>query len=112
MEITKINPRGYSCTVIFTGSHYYFYSDYAGLFAIAERVNVRENIGTNKQDFTIQAGNDHLLGGSLGSASVCAEIAKRFISKSENKYIPQKVRYTVEAANLENHVLKVEAVSR
>jgi len=111
MEISSINPHGYKCSVIFVGSHYYFYSEYAGLFAIAERVNTRENIHTNKQDFILTVGNSHLLGGSLTPAT-CVAIAKRFIDKSENKYISRTVNYEVRKANLENYFMRVEAIAR
>lgn len=112
MEIMKINPRGYACTVIFTGSHYYFMSDFCGLIAIAERVNVRENIGSGKQDFTLIYGNEHLSGGSLGGV-VAAEIARAFIRKQENKYVSTKVTFVSEQwQDLDKKYLSVQALDR
>lgn len=93
MEISIINPRGYRTAVIFTGSHYYFRSDFAGLFAIAERVSADYN--NNEMHFKLTYGNSTLAGGSLGG-SHAASVAKTFIRKSENRYIPQNVIFDEE----------------
>ena len=110
MEITKINPRGYSSTVIFTGTAYYFISDYCGLFAVAERVNIRENIGTEKQDFALVYGSEHLNGGSLGG-SQAASVAKAFIRKAEQRYLPQTVNFISEKyEDLSRKAVKISVV--
>lgn len=110
MEFSHISPRGYSCHVIFTGSHYYFYSDFAGLFAIAER-DYKKSRETGKETFSLKYGNDHLLGGSLGG-SVAATVAKTFIRKAENKYIQKECTFIEEKTNLQNYALTVCAVDR
>lgn len=95
MEFANINPRGYAVTVIFTGPKYFFFSRYAGVFAVAERVNIRENCGTDKQDFALVYGNDHLLGGSLGGSQAAA-VARAYIRKNENRYTRQHVSFVSE----------------
>ena len=109
MEFSHIHPHGYSVHVIFNGSNYFFYSDWCGLIAIAERATPIEE--RNKEVFNLVYGNEHLSGGSLGG-SVLESIAKRFISKAENKYITKKCEYNVTRADLSNHYLKIEALGR
>lgn len=79
MEISVLKSKGYTFSVIFTGSHYYFISSWCGVAAVAVRNGQSDN-------FTIYYGNEHLLGGSFGSGSILP-LVKRFINKSENKYI-------------------------
>lgn len=83
MEISVISSRGYQINVIFVGSHYYFHSPFAGVVAIAERSG---NYETGKAHFILRAGNNYLIGGSLGG-SVLFSVAKKFIKKNECKYI-------------------------
>lgn len=83
MEISVISARGYQINVIFVGSHYYFHSPFAGVVAIAERSG---NYETGKAHFILRAGNDNLIGGSLGG-SVMFSVAERFIRKSECKFV-------------------------
>lgn len=83
MEISTISARGYQINVIFVGSYYYFHSPFAGLVAIAERSG---NYETGKAHFILRAGNDYLIGGSLGG-SVLFSVAEKFIRKNECKYI-------------------------
>ena len=83
MEISVISSRGYQINVIFVGSHYYFYSPFAGVVAIAERSG---DHGIGKAHFILKAGNDHLMGGALGG-SVLFSVAEKFIKKCECKYI-------------------------
>lgn len=37
MEITTIKARAYQINVVYTGSHYFFHSPFAGVVAVAER---------------------------------------------------------------------------
>lgn len=93
MEISIINPRGHRTAVIFTGSHYYFQSDFAGLFAIAERVSL--DYKTNETHFKLTYGNTNLVGCSLGGSQTAA-VAKAFIRKGENRYVKTKVVFDEE----------------
>ena len=78
MEIYKTK----NFNVLFTGSHYYFTTDFSGLFAIAERdYNKQDN---NECHFSLTYGNEHL------QPIWCLETAKRFICKAERKYVPNK----------------------
>lgn len=83
MEISTISARCYQINVIFVGSHYYFHSPFAGVVAIAERTGEDE---TGKAHFILKAGNDYLIGGSLGG-SVLFSVAEKFIRKNESRYI-------------------------
>lgn len=66
-------------SVIFTGSHYFFYSNFFGLLAVAER---DEN---NDQSFSILVGNRYTLGGRVVTSKVynlvCNFIKKQYKSK-------------------------------
>ena len=84
MEISVINSRGYQINVIFTGSHYFFHSPYAGVVAVAERKGYETE--QDRDTFVLMAGNRHLIGGSLGG-SVMFSVAEKFIRKNENKYV-------------------------
>lgn len=90
MEISVINARGYQINVIFTGSHYYFHSSYAGVVAIAERKGYASD--EERDTFILRAGNEHLSGGSLGG-SVMFSVAEKFIRKSECKYTERAVAF-------------------
>lgn len=90
MTINNTSFRGYEINVIFTGSHYYFHSSYAGVIAIAERKPYNFQ---DAQTFEVKAGNRHLVGGSLGSASAILANCKKFINKAENQFIRVSVDY-------------------
>lgn len=84
MEITTIKARAYQINVIFTGSHYFFHSPFAGVVAVAVRKGYETE--EDRNTFDIMAGNRHLVGGSLGG-SVMYSVAEKFIRKNENKYV-------------------------
>lgn len=90
MEITTINARAYQINVIFTGSHYFFHSPFAGVVAVAERKGYRTD--EERDTFVLRAGNRHLVGGSLGG-SVMFSVAEKFIRKNENKYVEHVVNF-------------------
>lgn len=95
MTINKTSFRGYEVNVIFTGSHYYFHSTYAGVIAVAERIE-RETTPANETKFILRVGNRHLVGGSLGSISAISANCKRFINKAENQFINVSVDYEID----------------
>lgn len=90
MEITTIKARAYQINVIFTGSHYFFHSPFAGVVAVAERKGYAT--GEDRDTFILKAGNRHLVGGSLGG-SVMFSVAEKFIRKNENKYVEHVVNF-------------------
>lgn len=90
MEITTIKARAYQINVIFTGSHYFFHSPFAGVVAVAERKGYAAD--EDRDTFVLKAGNRHLVGGSLGG-SVMFSVAEKFIRKSENKYVEHVVNF-------------------
>ena len=90
MEITTIKARAYQINVIFTGSHYFFHSPFAGVVAVAERKVYATD--EDRDTFVLKAGNRHLVGGSLGG-SVMFSVAEKFIRKNENKYVEHVVNF-------------------
>lgn len=90
MNISIIKARGYEIGVIFTGSHYFFHSSYAGVVAVAERKGY--NTDEERDTFILRAGNRHLVGGSLGG-SVMFSVAEKFIKKNENKYVEHTTNF-------------------
>lgn len=90
MEITTIKARAYQINVIFTGSHYFFHSPFAGVVAVAERKGYATD--EDRDTFILKAGNRHLVGGSLGG-SVMFSVAEKFIRKNENKYVEHVVNF-------------------
>lgn len=85
MEITKTKTN---VSVIFTGSHYFFYSDWSGLFAVAERDYEKQE--KNESHFSLSYGNEHL------QPNWCKETAKRFISRAECKHVHNTCYYDTE----------------
>lgn len=106
MEVSTFTTRGYQINVIFTGSHYFFHSPYAGVIAIAER----KGYATDKErdTFILKAGNSHLVGGSLGG-SVMFGVAERFIRRNENKYVEHTTYFEREEFKGENYRIDVTA---
>ena len=104
MEINVVSFKSSKVTVLFTGSNYFFYSDFFGVIAAAERVT--KSPGTDCEDFIITVGNRHTVGGSYTNTAVVSFV-KRFINKSENKYITKSVSYTVRVADLADNSLRV-----
>jgi hypothetical protein len=109
MEIYKTKFRGSEVSVIFNGSHYYFLNSYYGLLAIAERDYKRDAGSTTH--FTITTGNHYTQGSHLCPSVVEANV-KRFINKSEQKYIAKVVTYDSAEADLANGSLTIEYIQR
>jgi len=110
MEIKSIKTRslyGYSVELfsLFTGKHYYFYSNFYGLLAVADRDT------ENPDKFTVFVGNAHTLGGSLNPSRV-ADIVKRSVRHDENKYIKKTISFdVVDDVRLERDYLKITRLS-
>ena len=87
MEITKIKIAGCEADMIFTGGQYIFWSDYYGVIGLATRKGYDE---PDNHSFVIKAGTENTVGGSVNRSSIITAM-KRYISKSENKYIVRKI---------------------
>lgn len=109
MEFGTIKRNGYEFNVIFNGSHYYFFSSYCGLACIASRDYDRTDFNEHTTFFTLYVGNDNLSGGSI-TDNVMVSIAKRYINKAENKYLPVKVTYEEKKAKLHDFSVSVKAL--
>ena len=105
MEFIKSKMYGGEVTAVFTGSKYFLFSSWYGLFAVAERNYNAE--GEGKAEFTIFVDKDKYKGGDW--QEFC-KVAKRVINKNESKYITQEVSYKIEFANVERWAVKMELV--
>ena len=98
MIVSKITIARHEVNVIFTGMQYIFHNAYFGLLAVAERVDSRtEETGVQVARFVLGVENYGTRGGSLNIASRCPA-ARRYITKSENKYVSTVVEYDVRDA--------------
>lgn len=111
MEFGTIKKSNHIINVVFVGSHYYFYDEGNGVACIAVRNYDKTDFrgkGEGHTAFTLYLGNQFLIGGSIND-NVMFSIAKKYINKNENRYIPTKVEYEVEIAPLHKFSLKCEA---
>ena len=98
MIVSKIKIAGHEVNVIFTGMQYIFHNAYFGLLAVAERVYSRtEETGVQVARFVLGVENYRTRGGSLNINDIIPA-AKRYITKSENKYFHTVVEYDVRDA--------------
>lgn len=98
MEVSRIKIAGHEISVIFTGTQYIFHNAYFGLLAVAERVYSRtEETGVHVERFVLGVENYRTCGASLNINTIIPA-AKRYINKSENKYISTVVEYDVRDA--------------
>ena len=96
--VSKIKIAGHEVNAIFTGKQYIFHNPYFGLLAVAERVYSREEeTGGKVARFILSVDNYNTLGSSLNINTIIPA-AKRYITKSENKYIHTVVEYDVRDA--------------
>lgn len=105
MEISKIKIAGHPVDVLFTGSQYIFNSGFFGVVCVANRTSY------DNPEFEIMAGNSQCVGGSLSESAVFVA-AKKFITRSENQYIKQSVKYTEKSEDLNNWGISIEARPR
>lgn len=94
MEILTTKLKGATVNVIFTGSNYYFYNSFFGIFGVATRVSNAGELEDKK--FNLLVGNEH----TSGSSSFCnysiERCMKSVISKQENMYVKCNIEYTTE----------------
>ena len=95
MEIYNTTILGKPVHVIFHGDYYIFVCEAYGYIGVAKRSqesSQRMSDSSRPQKFTVWVGNRRMIGGQL-TANIVYEAIKRFINKSENKFIPMKVVY-------------------
>ena len=89
MEITKIKIAGCEADMLFIGKKYIIHSDYYGVIGVATRKGYDE---PDSHTFTIKAGNEHTVGGRVNRSSIITAM-KRYIPKSENRYVVRKTLF-------------------
>ena len=93
MEIFTTKLQGATVNVIFTGTHYYFYNSFFGIFGVATRVSYAGELEDKK--FNLLVGNEHTSGSSFSNSAI--EIfMKRVIGRQENMYVKCNIQYTTE----------------
>ena len=91
MLVETLKWRCNKVLAIFTGKQYIFTNEFYGILAVANR----KGFGKDEENsFTLEYGNEHILGSSLGDSVVCG-LAKRFITKFENKYVTRNITFDV-----------------
>jgi len=104
MEISDIKIKGSNVNVIYSGT-YYFISNYYGILAIAERTDEDREKGT--VEMRIRIGNARTLGGRMQTHSILPSI-KKYLTKSENRFLEKKVSYNVVEEDLNKVYLTIE----
>lgn len=102
MEFFKTTLYNADINAIFTGSHYYFFSGWYGLICVAERDYTAEDGGKCK--FTLYLAENRRSGGDW---QAFAKVAKKIITKAENKYISRSVDYIVKFEDIERWAVEV-----
>lgn len=99
METGNIKINGATITVIFTGSKYYFHSNYWGIVGIA---TLESDISEREcKRFILIAGTNNVRRNPYLTAM------KRYITKAENKFVACDVEY-VDSGEVCNHYLDIE----
>lgn len=107
MEFIKCKMFGADVNVVFTGANYFFFSEWYGLFCVAERVYQVEERDQRKGEFILYVEEN---GNRGGDWKTFVTLAKKIINKNENKYISREVNYKIEFANVERWAVKMELV--
>lgn len=92
MRIDKIKLLGEELYVIFTGSHYYLFSNHYGTIGMATREGDIDDLGFKK--FTIVASTEYTVGSRL-TKYVISEKMKSIITEMENKYVQCNIDFKV-----------------
>lgn len=82
MEFINCKNHGGPMVVIATGEQFIFKDNFSGVVAIAQKINIKEELGTNKATFEIEY-----------CTQISEETIKRIISKHQSQYMPVKVEY-------------------
>lgn len=94
MEIYTTKLQGATVNVIFTGSHYYFYNSFFGIFGVATRISEAGELKDKR--FNLLVGNEHTIGSSSFCNSSIERCMKSVINKAENTYVKCNIEYTTE----------------
>lgn len=104
MEVDKIKIKGSVVNVIFNGT-YYFINNFYGILAVAERMDKDWDKATI--DIKIRIGNTRTLGSGMQPYSMLPSI-KKFLTKSENRFLETKVNYNVVEEDFNKTYLTIE----
>lgn len=107
MEFIKCKMFGADVNVVFTGTCYFFFSEWYGLFCVAERVQEVEERDQTQGEFILYLEEN---GNRGGDWKAFATLAKKIINKNENKFISREVSYRIEFANVERWAARMELV--
>lgn len=107
MEFFKCKMYGADVTAVFTGQRYLFFSEWYGLFCVAERVQEVEENDNTKAAFILFVEENGDRGGAWRDF---VKVAKKVINKSENKYISREVSYKIEFANVGKWAARMELI--
>ena len=99
MDTGNIKINGEAITVIFTGSKYYFHSNYWGIVGIATREGEAGDCKHKK--FSLIAGHKNVYRYKYVTAM------KRYITKAENKFVACDVEYA-DSGELCDHYLDIK----
>lgn len=88
--------------ILFTGSNYFFYSNYFGLLAVVSRDAENDDL------FHISVGNRYTVGGSVTASSVYKSV-ERFVTKIEckHKHLGREISFTRTDTDLANYYLSI-----
>ena len=106
---TQTTIRGYQCTLIFTGSHYYLHNSFFGLLGRATRDYANEGKqpdGNRTAHFMLEVGNQYC----SWPSSMIASYFERLIRREENRYVDKKVTFEVREFDGRKYSLKIEMV--
>ena len=111
MELKKTTIKGREIYVMFTGDKYFFYSNYYGTLAIAERKEKKTGEPATEEEFTLTVGNHHTTGGQMADSIVISAV-KRYINREENQFITKRIKYNVQYSDLAKGCLTANYLPR
>lgn len=82
MEFINCKNNGGPMVVVATGEHFFFQDAFSGVVAIAQKVNIPEELGTDKATFEIEY-----------CSQISTSTIQRIISKYLSRYMPVKIKY-------------------
>lgn len=110
MELKRTTIKRREVYVMFTGDNYFFYSNYYGTLAIAERKEKKTGEPPT-EEFTLTVGNHHTTGGQMAD-SIVISAAKRYINREENQFVIKRVKYNIKYSDLANGYLTANYLTR
>lgn len=99
--------RGYQCTLIFVGSHYYLHNSFFGLLGQATRDYDKEGKYPDFTcHFTIEVGNHHC----NWPSSMIASYFKRQIRLEERRHVAKEVTFDEKELDCTNKTLDIKMI--